>query len=236
VGIYALLFANYLLFTASMTALIVFFVAFDGVSEWTAVLDRLLDTVIGGALTVAAYLAWPSWEGDKVSARLADLIDADRRYVGAVVGACVDPARYDPDALHTARLAGRRARTEAEASVTIAQAEPRRHRGDIDADLDVLASLRRLADGALGLEACLEDASGRKDRPALGPLARDLDGALAALATTQRNGGTAPGLPALRAEHDALAAKEPADSLVAQETDRMVNAVDTLGHLLGAPG
>jgi uncharacterized membrane protein YccC len=234
VGIYALVFANYLLFTVSVTALIVFFVAFDGVREWTAVVDRLLDTAIGGALTVAAYLAWPSWEGDKVSARLADLIDADRRYVTTVVAACVDPARYDPEALHTARLAGRRARTEAEASVTIAQAEPRRHRGDIDADLDVLASLRRLADGALGLEAGLEDASARTDRPALAPLARDLDGALAALGAAQRNGGTAPRLPALRAEHDALAATEPPDSLVAQETDRMVNAVDTLGHLLGA--
>jgi uncharacterized membrane protein YccC len=234
VGIYALLFANYLLFTTSMTALIVFFVAFDGVSEWTAVVDRLLDTAIGGALTVAAYMAWPSWEGDRVSARLADLIDADRRYLSAVIGAWVDPARYDRDALHTARLAARRARTEAEASVQIAQAEPQRHRGDIDLDLDVLAGLRRLADGALALEAGLEDAAARTARPQLGLLAQDLDGALERLAAAERNGATAARLPALRADHDALAGVEQADSLVTQETDRMVNAVDTLGHLLGA--
>src|SRR5215213_1429054 len=233
-GIYALLFANYLLSTASITALIVFFVAFEGVSEWTAVVDRLLDTAIGGALTVAAYMAWPSWEGDRVSARLADLIDANRRYVSGVIGAWVDPARYDRDALHSARLAARRARTEAEASVQIAQAEPQRHRGDIDLDLDVLAGLRRLADGALALEAGLEDAGARTARPQLGPLAQDLDGALERLAAAERNGGAAPRLPALRADHDALAGAEQADSLVAQETDRMVNAVDTLGHLLGA--
>jgi uncharacterized membrane protein YccC len=234
VGIYALLFANYLLFTTSMTTLIVFFVAFDGVSEWTAVVDRLLDTAIGGALTVAAYMAWPSWEGDRVSARLADLIDADRRYLSAVIGAWVDPARYDRDALHTARLAARRARTEAEASVQIAQAEPQRHRGDIDLDLDVLAGLRRLADGALALEAGLEDAAARTARPQLGLLAQDLDGALERLAAAERNGATAARLPALRADHDALAGVEQADSLVTQETDRMVNAVDTLRHLLGA--
>jgi uncharacterized membrane protein YccC len=212
----------------------VFFVAFEGVSEWTAVVDRLLDTAIGGALTVAAYMAWPSWEGDRVSARLADLIDADRRYLSAVIRAWIDPARYDHDALHSARLAARRARTEAEASVQIAQAEPQRHRGDIDLDLDVLAGLRRLADGALALEAGLEDAGARTARPQLGPLAQDLDGALERLAAAERNGGTAPRLPALRADHDALAGVEQADSLVAQETDRMVNAVDTLGHLLGA--
>jgi hypothetical protein len=118
--------------------------------------------------------------------------------------------------------------------VQIAQAEPQRHRGDIDLDLDVLAGLRRLADGALALEAGLEDATARTARPQLGPLARDLDGALERLAAAERNGGAAPRLPALRADHDALAGVEQADSLVTQETDRMVNAVDTLGHLLGA--
>jgi uncharacterized membrane protein YccC len=234
-GIYTFIFANYLLFTTSVTALIVFFVAFDGVSEWTAVTDRLLDTIIGGALTLAAYWLWPTWEGERVSGRLADLIDAHRRYAAAVLDACIDPARYDGDALHNARLSGRRARTEAEASVEVAQAEPRKHRGNIDTDLDVLASLRRLADSTLALEAILEDAPARTARPALRPLAHDLDDALAELAAVERDGG-ALRLPALRDEHDALARAEGADSTVAQETDLMVNAVDTLGHLLMRDG
>jgi uncharacterized membrane protein YccC len=63
VGMYTLALANYLLFTTSVTGLIVFFVAFDGVSEWTAVTDRLLDTIIGGALTLAAYWLWPTPTG-----------------------------------------------------------------------------------------------------------------------------------------------------------------------------
>jgi uncharacterized membrane protein YccC len=231
-GIYMFIFANYLLFATSVTALIVFFVAFDGVSEWTAVADRVLDTIIGGALTLAAYWLWPTWEGERVTGRLADLIESHRRYAAAVLKACIDPARYDSEALHDARLNGRRARTDAEASVQMAQAEPQKHRGNIDTDLDILASLRRLADSSLALEAVLEDAPARIARPELRPLAADLDDALAELAAVERDGG-ALRLPALREEHDALVRAEAADSPVAQETDLMVNAVDTLGHLLG---
>ena len=215
--------------------MIVFFVAFDGVHEWTAVVDRVLDTAIGGVLALAAYALFPTWEGDRVGTRLGDLIDANRRYCATVLAAWVDPTRYDADALHTARLEARRARTEADASVQMAQAEPARHRGDIDADLSVLASLRRFADGALALEAALEDTKARQARPALAPLAHDVDGTLSALAAAERDGDRPAALPWLRAEHDTFTATEPDDSLVVQETDRLVNAVDSLGHLLGAP-
>src|SRR4051794_22473198 len=133
VGIYALLFANYALFTGSITALIVFFVAFDGVSEWTSIGDRLLDTAIGGALSLIAYALWPTWEGERVAGRVADLIDADRRYVSAVLDACVDPNRYDHAVLHERRVLARRTRTQAEASLALAQAEPQQHRGDVHA-------------------------------------------------------------------------------------------------------
>ena len=232
VGIYMFILANYLLFATSITALIVFFVAFDGVAEWTAVTDRVLDTVIGGALTLIAYLIFPTWEGERVSGRLADLIGADRKYLVAVLGAWVDPATYDADALHEVRLAGRRARTEAEASVQVAQAEPSKHRGNIDTALDVLASLRRLADGTLALEAVLEDEQARTAHPEVGPLAHELERALIALEAAERDGRRAPPLPPLRAEHDALAAAEPANAPIALETDRMVDAVDTLAHLV----
>jgi uncharacterized membrane protein YccC len=232
--VYATLFAQYAIFTAAMTAMIVFFVAFDGVREWAAVTDRLLDTAIGGALALIAYVVFPTWEGDRVPRRIADLIDADRRYCCAVLEGWVDPSRYDPDALRAARLAGRRARTAAELSVDQAQAEPERHRGNISADRGLLASVRRLADGALALEAALEDDRGRRPRPALAPLARDMDAALSGLVNAERNRSTPSSLPALRHELDVLAKAEPPDSLVVQETDRMVNAVGTIEHVLGA--
>jgi uncharacterized membrane protein YccC len=230
VGIYSFLFANYLLFTTCMTALIVFFTAFDGVSEWHAVIDRVLDTVIGGALTLAAYAVWPTWEGGRVSGRIADLIEADRRYLAAILDAYVDPSRYDQEAIHGRRLEARRKRTAAEASVQTAQAEPASHRGDIDQDLTLLASLRRLADGALGLEAALEDEATRTPRPDLRTLAGDLETSLDQLAAAEREGTRAAPLPQLRAEQEGLT--EPDDSIVVEETDRIVNAVNTLGHVL----
>ncbi|MDX6355369.1 MAG: hypothetical protein QOF98_2272, partial [Streptomyces sp.] len=95
--------------------------------------------------------------------------------------------------------------------------------------------LRRLADGGLALEAAIEVAQGRHPRPALAPLAHDVVGAMVVIATAERNGDAAAALPRLRAEHDAFSASEPDDSLVVQETDRIVHAVDTLGHLLRAP-
>ena len=110
VGIYMFILANYLLFATSITALIVFFVAFDGVAEWTAVTDRLLDPLIGGALVLIAYLIFPTWEGERVSGRLADLIGADRKSLAALLGAWVDPATRDADALPrgpTAHSSGR---------------------------------------------------------------------------------------------------------------------------------
>jgi uncharacterized membrane protein YccC len=229
---YATLFAQYAIFTAAITAMIVFFIAFDGVHEWTTVTDRLLDTAIGGALALIAYAVFPTWEGEHVQSRIADLIDADRRYCSAVLAGWVDPSRFDPDAMRSARLAGRRARTAAEISVEQAQAEPKHHRGDISADRGLLASVRRLADGALALEAALEDERGRHPRPALAPLARDVDAALTGLVSAERDGGAPGSLPALRPELDALANAEPPDSLVVQETDRMVNAVGTIEHIL----
>jgi uncharacterized membrane protein YccC len=232
--LYATLFAQYAIFTAAITAMIVFFVAFDGVREWAAVTDRLLDTAIGGALSLIAYVVFPTWEGDRVQSRIAELIDADRRYCSAVLEGWVDPSRCDPDAVRDARRAGRRARTAAELSVEQARAEPERHRGDISADRGLLASARRLADGALALEAALEDERVRQPRPALAPLAHDVDAALSGLVSAEREGGTPGPLPVLRGEFDALAKAEPPGSLVVQETDRMVNAIGTIEHLLGA--
>jgi uncharacterized membrane protein YccC len=230
--LFATAFVNYAVYAAAITAWIVFFVALGGADEWPAVVDRLLDTTIGGALALGAYALFPTWESDHVRARIADLIEADRAYAKAVLQAWIDPGHYQADALYGERLNCRRVRTEAEGSIQLALSEPARHRGDVDGALEMLSSLRRIADGVLALEAGLEDASARRARPAIRPLARDHDRALTALAAAERDGRKAAPLPSLRAEHDTLAEAEGADSLLAQVTDRVVNAVGSLGHLL----
>ncbi len=75
----AFLFANYGLFTLSITAFIIFFVAYAAVhDEFATALDRLLDTTIGATITLGIYALWPTWERALLPDTTADLIEADR--------------------------------------------------------------------------------------------------------------------------------------------------------------
>ena len=233
VGIYMFIFANYLLFATSITALIVFFVAFDGVAEWTAVTDRVLDTLIGGALHADRLLIFPTWEGERVSGRLADLIEADRRYLAAVLGAWVDPATYDADALHEVRL--RRA------------ARPHRGRG-VGADRAgraLQAPWRHRHRRSTCWPACAgwptarwrsrrcSRTSRRAPRdPRCGPLAHELGRALTEL---ERGRARRPARAGPCRRCGTSTTRWPGragDAPVALETDCMVNVVDTLAHLV----
>jgi uncharacterized protein YggE len=96
---------------------------------------------------------------------------------------------------------------------------------------DVLASLRRLADGGLALEAYL-DAAAAPAPPEAKQLAEQLDTALAELAQATRE-HRAPGpLPALRETQQALSAQIGATTPLAEETDRVVNAVRIAADVL----
>lgn len=231
-AMFATALVNYAVFTAAITGTIVFLVALGGLDEWSAVLDRLLDTSIGGALALGAYALFPTWEGDRVPVRLAELIEADRAYTIAVLQAWSDPARSAPAALYRRRLTARRARINAEASTHLALAEPSRHRRDATSSLEKLAMLHSITNRALELEIALEDAATPRAHPRLRPLATDLDRALRTLAAAQRTAGTPAPLPPLRAEQASLAAAEGTAALITHATDSLVNSVTSLDHLL----
>ena len=198
--------------------------------------DRVIDTAIGGTIALVAFAIWPTWEGPQARDRLATLADMARAYVGGVLDALADPGRYDAAALATRRRAARLARTNAEASVATSLAEPSARRIDGDVAAGILAGLRRLDGGALVLEAHLEDRRARRSRPVVAALAADVDTVLGDIAEAVRADRPPPPPPPLRADQAALAAAEGEADLVTQETDRMVDGVDTLGHLLGARG
>ena len=50
----------------SMSALVVLMIAITGVSPKTVILARGLNTIMGGTLALAAYVAWPTWERTQV--------------------------------------------------------------------------------------------------------------------------------------------------------------------------
>ncbi|HEY2259603.1 MAG TPA: FUSC family protein [Solirubrobacteraceae bacterium] len=226
VGIFAFILANYALFTISVTSFIVFLVSFGGGQEYVTALQRLVASVIGATLTLGFYALWPTWERSTLPDTAAELIDADRAFLRAVLAGWLHPTAWDRDEVRRARGRGRVARTNTEAAVQRALDEPAGKptgMGSAQAS-GLLASLRRLADGALALEAYLDQ--GVSPAPAeAGILAEQLDSALAELALAAHQHRRPGPLPPLRETQQALSARVGATAPLAEETDRIVNSV-----------
>ena len=107
VGIFAFLLANYGLFTASVTAFIVFLVAFGGIPESKAALHRLIASLIGVGLTLGIYALWPTWERSTLPQTTAELIERDRAFLRALLACWLDPVSRDRDELSRARARAR---------------------------------------------------------------------------------------------------------------------------------
>jgi uncharacterized membrane protein YccC len=226
---YAFLFANYGIFTAAVTALIVFFVSLEGVSTYTAIVDRTIDTAIGGALALGAFLFWPTWEGKAdVGANVATLLDRQEAFVVAVLADAVEPGR-DRGATEDARSAARLARTNAEASLERALSQPERTRGDLASLTGVLYATRSLGDAILATDARLGDEPRREPMPALAGLADALTDTLAAVARAVREQDL-PATAGLRGTHEALPDDVPA--WIVRDTAEMVESIETMVQLL----
>ncbi|HKH87479.1 MAG TPA: FUSC family protein, partial [Acidimicrobiales bacterium] len=165
--------ANYAVFSVAVTSYVVFLLAFVKLPEMTAVSDRLADTLIGGALAIAVYLLWPTWESRLVGPQLARLLDAQADYSSAVLSVWVEPPT-DRRHLGELRAAARLARSNAEASLDRMTAEPNRAlrsaRLGLDQARGVVSAARSNSSAILSLQARLPP----PDAPSLpeaGPLA-----------------------------------------------------------------
>jgi uncharacterized membrane protein YccC len=228
--------ANYAVFSMFIASLVVVLLAFLGEPELALAGERSFYTVAGALLALGAYAAWPTWERSVLPDRLAALVEADGRYGRAVLSAWAAPEATDVAALQQARLAARLARTNAEASVARWLAEPAGH-GQLGPEVvsGILAAVRRFVQGTLALHSELP-ANG-SPLPALDTLADEVDEALGAVGAALRTGEGNGWLPRLRDRQLELAANLPsangATQVLASETDLIVDAVDTLGHLVG---
>ena len=233
---YTVFSVNYAFFTTAVTGYVVFLLAFGGLPEQTALLDRIEATLLGGALALCAYAFWPTWERDIVPARLAALIEAQRAYGALVLGAFITPSERDAPRLHAAQLATWRARSNAEASVDRMLNEPVKPTAlTVRAGLGMLAASRRFGLATLTL-ASRHPEAGAGPEARLRDLAAALDRSLTAIADSLR-ARKPPALPALRdlqlafAEQVGDAADPRARALVA-ETDLMVDSANSMAELL----
>ncbi len=151
---------------------------------------RVLDTVLGGALGLAAsLLLWPSWEAPRLAGRVAAAVRANRGYLLAALDAVggIGPAA----AIEPARRRAGLASNNAEASIQRLMGEPLRRRSD-DAEpaWTAITATRRLAGVAAALVAVPEAAAGA-DAQGLADVRRWLADGLDAAAASF-DGGTAP--------------------------------------------
>ncbi|MEV6547413.1 FUSC family protein [Streptomyces sp. NPDC051597] len=125
---YLLMRTGYAAASACVSAYVVFLLGTGG-SQWTqTVPDRVLLTLLGGVLAMAAYALYPAWETPRLRTRLADWLAACGRYAAAVTDRYADPAA-PADAVRRTLLDTRAARLAWQEALERATHEPVRHRG-----------------------------------------------------------------------------------------------------------
>ncbi len=236
-GGFVLFNASYALFTMSITGYVIFLLALGGLSEHAALVSRVEETLLGGALALAAYALWPTWERALVPERLADLLERQRRHTRLLLAAYVDPQNADDDAIRAAQRESWLARSNADASVDRMLAEPVRPRAiTVRAALGILAASRRYGIATLGLYARLSRSTAVTTSK-LATLATEIDESFAILEDALRRHEDPAPLPQLRDAQIALSTRLDQieggdDSSLGADTDLMVDSLNTIAHVL----
>ena len=218
---------HYGLAVASLTGMVVLLLAFVGEAPEPTVIARLIDTVIGSAVALAAYGLWPTWEKGRTRQMMAQMLRAYAAYLTTLAGGGAQ-ARRD------ARQGARVARVNAEASVKRLLAEPATSPAVAELAQSLLTNGNRLARTIMTLEALL----GHEERPPvqrlLEPFLRAGSVSLAEAAEALSEYREPRTLPPIRAAQRQLAralAGSGAAELVAA-CDRLVDNANTLTHIV----
>ncbi len=227
--------ANYGLFVAAVTGLVVFLISMTGVSPAPVLAARAWNTILGGAIALLAYGLWPTWERTQIRESVARMLDAYRDYFRIIRLSYESPqASFARERDHV-RLAARLARSNVEASIDRMGAEPGASPATMHVLSGMLAGSHRLAHAIMALEAGLSSGAAAPGAE-FQAFANDVELTLYYLAAALRGSRAAPSsLPDLREDHGALMRsaqlrKEPY-ALVVVETDRITNSLNTLAEL-----
>ncbi|HZL56009.1 MAG TPA: FUSC family protein, partial [Bryobacteraceae bacterium] len=224
--------ANYGIFVTALSALVVLLIATTGVSPREVIAARAINTAAGGLLAMVAYALWPTWERTQTGPVLADMIEAYRGYFAAVIEAL---AGGNPAAIERIRIVGRRARSNAEASVDRMRGEPGVSPEQFNVFSAILVNSHSFVHAVMALESGLYRTQPVTMRPATAAFAAQVDRVLAAIENSLRN--RAPmkrDLPDLREAHNLIVGSHEAAAnrytLVNVETDRVVTSLNTVAE------
>jgi hypothetical protein len=149
-----------------------------------------------------------------------------------VLRAYADPAHRRPDALHRELVAARLARSNAQTSVDRLLTEPVSDEMPRRTALGVIAAVQMYAQSVMTLHARLP-LPADPAVPQVAALAEQINTAMQDLADTLRGLRAPPTTLSLRETQTALRASHGGShELLVTETDTMVDAVDTIHHLL----
>lgn len=231
VGFRYLATAHYGIAVAALTGTVVILLSFEGVESAAAMTDRVLNTVLGSAMALVAYMLWPSWERTRARAALTDMLGAYATYLATLAGPAPPRERRD------ARTLSRTARTNAQASLDRMRSEPATPVHLMDMAQTLFANGNRLARTAMTLEAMVDD-MGEFNRELVSPLVQESAGALLTLADAVRHSELADNLPDLRSRQreivTGLAGAQGTGMAgqIATITDRLVDNINTINHIL----
>ncbi|MFF2475919.1 FUSC family protein [Streptomyces sp. NPDC058066] len=110
-------------------AYVVFLLGMGGQAWEQTVPERVVLTLLGGALAMLAYVVFPAWETPRLAGRLADWLAANGRYAAAVLRNYAEPTREHHGDMRRALLASREARAAWQEAYDRARQEPVRPRG-----------------------------------------------------------------------------------------------------------
>ncbi|MEW2603231.1 MULTISPECIES: FUSC family protein [Streptomyces] len=110
-------------------AYVVFLLGMGGQAWEQTVPERMVLTLLGGALAILAYAVFPAWETPRLPERLADWLAANGRYAAAVLRNYAEPTRERRADMRSAQLASRKARAAWQEAYDRAKQEPVRPRG-----------------------------------------------------------------------------------------------------------
>lgn len=214
-----------------LTGLVVILLSFYGIPAADSVLARSVDTALGSALALLAYLLWPTWERGREREVVARMLDAYREYLIATL-------RGSTQARHDTRIDARAARSAAQASLDRLRSEPASRANAPRAEA-LVAQANRVVRAAMMLEAARGD-TGDAPAPPVDAFAGACEATMREAAEALREARVPQGEFRLRSGQRALVAALAEDTnafavTLRDASDRIVDAIDSLLHVLGPP-
>lgn len=231
---YAVFPASFAAGTAGLSAMIVFLLHAVAPDSAEIAFARGLDTLIGGAIGLAAYVLWPTWSGTSLARLLADVAEAQRRYLEVVVGGLIDGVALPDERLGPPARRARIAYSDADAAVALAQSEPVRGIDPARA-ATVLGGLRRVVYGVHALRIEGRALLPGPSRPELEPLGGGVGQALGLIAGRLHDAPEGAAMPPLRRLfRDAMARLgTDARGVVEVPLDELVDATNMVAGSVG---